>query len=291
MTAALVAALLSGARLVIVDDPLPARMAELSATHHATIVLAVAAVYPWLVRSNGCPAGAFADVRLFLSGACTLPSEVGRRFESKFGRPIHQTYGLTEAAPVVTASPIADVRPGTVGRPLDDVEVRIVDDELQVRGPGVMQGYLDDAGATAAAIDASGWLKTGDCARIDADGYVTILGRRKDLIIRAGSKIYPEELEETLREHPGVLDAAVIGVAHEAYEELPVAFVVPSEASKLDVDALREFCRERLAAFKVPRAIHIVAALPRNPNGKVLKRELRMLAVVGGPLPMSAPSS
>jgi long-chain acyl-CoA synthetase len=278
MTAGLVSAILTGARLVVVDHPLPARIAELATRHRATIVLAVSTVHAWLVRSPGSAPSAFPDVRLFLSGACKLPVDVARDFERKFGRPIHQTYGLTEAAPVVTAMPIGEVRHGTVGSALGGVEVRVMGDELEVRGPGIMRGYLDDLDATRAVIDADGWLRTGDCARIDNDGFVTILGRSKDLITRAGSKIYPEEIEEVLREYTGVDDAAVVGLPHAQHEEVPVAFVVARESAEIDRDGILAFCRERLALYKVPRSLHVIGALPRNPNGKVLKRELRSLA-------------
>jgi fatty-acyl-CoA synthase len=137
-----------------------------------------------------------------------------------------------------------------------------------------MQGYLDNPAATAASIDERGWLKTGDLARIDADGYVTILGRKKDLIIRGGEKLFPEEIEEVLLQHPMVAEAAVVGMPDPVYEELPVAFIAPTGEGALDLAAIEAHCRARMAPFKVPRIFRAIAALPRNPNGKLLRRAL-----------------
>jgi acyl-CoA synthetase (AMP-forming)/AMP-acid ligase II len=187
-----------------------------------------------------------------------------------------QTYGLTEASPVVTANPPGDNRPGTIGPALPGIALRVVDDELHVRGPTVMIGYLDNPAATAACLDDEGWLSTGDLARIEATGHVTLLGRKKDLIVRGGEKIFPDELEEALRRHPDVADAAVVGLADPAYEEVPVAFIVPREpGAPLDIASLDTHCRRELALFKVPRRYLAIDVLPRNPNGKLLKRELR----------------
>ena len=177
---------------------------------------------------------------------------------------------------MVTANPLDDNRLGTIGPALPGVELRVVDGELLVQGATVMIGYLDNPSATAACLSEDGWLATGDLARIDAAGYVTLLGRRKDLIVRGGEKIFPEELEEALRRHPDVADAAVVGLADPAFGEVPVAFIVArTPGAPLEVAALDAHCRRELALFKVPRRYLAIDMLPRNPNGKLLKRELR----------------
>ena len=277
LTACLLTAVDRGAAVILPPDVQPARLAALSARHGATIFLATASLYPYLVR-GAAPAESFRGVRHFLSGAATLHEATAAGFRERFGRDIVQTYGLTEASPVVTANPPHDNRTGTVGPALPGVELRVVDGELLVRGATVMLGYLDNPSATTACLGEDGWLATGDLARIDAAGYVTLLGRKKDLILRGGEKIFPEEVEEALRRHPDVADVAVVGLADPAFEEVPAAFIVPREpGAALDIASLDAHCRRELAPFKVPRRYLAIAMLPRNPNGKVLKRELRDL--------------
>jgi long-chain acyl-CoA synthetase len=275
LTACLLAAIDRGASVVTAPDVQPARLAALAARHGATVFFATAALYPYLVR-GAAPAASFRTVRHFLSGAAPLADATARSFHARFGQDIVQTYGLTEASPVVTANPPSDNRPGTIGPALPGVALRVVDDELQIKGETVMIGYLGNAAATAACLGEDGWLSTGDLARIDAAGYVTLLGRKKDLIVRGGEKIFPDEVEEALRRHPDVADAAVVGLADPAFGEVPAAFVVPREAgAPLDLASLDAHCRRELAVFKIPRRYLAIDVLPRNPNGKLLKRELR----------------
>lgn len=287
ITACLLAALVTGARVALVDEPLPARVASLCARRGATVFLAAASFYQYLVRSEATSEADFPRVRHFIAGACSLPVEMAQRFQRKFNRPILQTYGLTEASPVVTANPPEQNRLGTVGTALPGAELRLIDErgdeipraegstgELCVRGEFIMKGYDKNPEATARCLDAAGWLRTGDLARIDDAGYVTLLGRSKDLIVRGGEKIYPEEIEETLHRHAGVAEAAVVGAPDPVFEEIPVAFVVPAREG-LDVAELRAHCRDQLAPYKIPRRFELVAELPRNPNGKILKRALR----------------
>jgi long-chain acyl-CoA synthetase len=275
LTACLLAAIDRGASVVTAPDVQPARLAALAARHGATVFFATAALYPYLVRGAAPPAS-FRTVRHFLSGAATLTLATARQFHARFGQDIVQTYGLTEASPVVTANPPSDNRLGTIGPALPGIALRVIDDELQIKGETVMIGYLDNPSATAACLGEDGWLATGDLARIDASGYVTLLGRKKDLIVRGGEKIFPDELEEALRRHPDVADAAVVGLADPAFGEVPVAFIVPGEAgAALDLGSLDAHCRRELAVFKIPRRYLAIDVLPRNPNGKLLKRELR----------------
>jgi long-chain acyl-CoA synthetase len=273
LTAWLVAAIDAGATVATVDEPFSGRVASIVAQRRATVFLAVGSYYRYL-DSISCSSSDFATVRLFLTGACALPRSVAHAFALRFGRTIHQTYGLTEASPVVTANPLDGNRIDTVG-PALGVELQVDEaGELFVRGDTIMAGYLDDPEATAACLSDDGWLRTGDLGRLDADGYLTILGRKKDLIVRGGEKIVPEEIEEALQEHPGVADAAVVGASDDRYEELPVAFVVLRDPS-LEPAALLIFLRERIARYKVPREVHVVDGLPRTSNGKLLRRVLR----------------
>ncbi len=275
LTACLLAAVDRGASVITPDDVQPARLAALASRHRATVFFATASLYPYLVR-GGAPAGSFRAVRCFLSGAAPLAEATALAFRARFGQDIIQTYGLTEASPVVTANPLDRNRLGTIGPALPGVMIRVVDGELLVRGPTVMIGYLDNPSATAACLSGDGWLATGDLARIDPDGHVTLLGRKKDLIVRGGEKIFPEEIEEALRRHPEVGDAAVVGLPDPAFGEVPAAFIVPrSPGAPLDVAGLDAHCRRELALFKVPRRYLAIDMLPRNPNGKLLKRELR----------------
>ena len=202
---------------------------------------------------------------------------------------LHNTYGLTETSSPATCLADADAldRVSSVGRPVPVAACRTVDPEsgrecdagevgeLWIRGPMVVAGYWADPAATAAAIVEDGWLRTGDLAAIDGQGYVTIKDRLKDMINRGGEKVYCVEVEETLYAHPGVLEAAVVGVPDAVYGEAVKACVVPRPGAALDPDAVREWVRARLARFKAPERVEVLEALPRNPNGKVVKGLLR----------------
>jgi acyl-CoA synthetase (AMP-forming)/AMP-acid ligase II len=175
---------------------------------------------------------------------------------------------------------------GSIGRAVQNVSVRVVDaagndvppdqdGEIWVRGPNVMKGYYQRPDDTRAVITPDGWFRTGDGGRIDADGFVTITGRIKDLIIVGGENVYPREIEAVLETDPGVAEAAVVGMPDASRGEVPVAFVIPAEGAALDETALRTLARNQLAGYKVPKQIRIVNELPRSPIGKVLKRKLR----------------
>jgi len=224
------------------------------------------------------------SVRFPISGGEPLPIATAQAFEKRFGVPIFEGYGQTEAAPVVTLNVPGSNRLGTIGRALPGVEVAIWDEqnnvlgpevvgELMVRGGNVMAGYHNLAEETAKTVTNS-WLHTGDLGKIDSEGYITITGRKKDLIISAGENIYPREIEELLATHPKVKECAVIGVKDEVRGEVPKAFVIPREGETVEEKELRSFCREHLAGYKVPKIIDIVQDLPRTPTGKILKRAL-----------------
>jgi long-chain acyl-CoA synthetase len=227
--------------------------------------------------------------RLCISGAAPLPGQVLKDFEEKFKIPLIEGYGLSEASPVVTKNPIHGVRKaGSIGLPIPHVEVTVQDDngktlgpaevgEICVRGGNVMMGYWKNPEATAEAMR-NGWLLTGDIGYRDADGYFYITDRKKDMLLVNGNNVYPREIEEVLYQFPGVKEAAVIGIPDARRGEQPVAYVAPGDGVTLDEKALLEFLRPKLAAYKVPRRIMILSALPRNATGKILKTSLREMS-------------
>jgi len=229
------------------------------------------------------------SMRIWGSGAAPLPLEIVEPFENKFGGVLLEGYGLTEASPVVSANRLSVGRKlGSVGQPIPGVEVKIFDDddrelplgglgEVCVRGRNVMVGYYGLAEETARTLR-HGWLHTGDVGRLDADGFLYIVERKKDLIIRGGFNIYPREVEEVLYANPKVAEAAVIGVRDPLMGEEVLAFVVLRGGTQATADELIAFCHERLAKHKCPRHVRFVESLPKNPVGKILRKELRLLA-------------
>jgi acyl-CoA synthetase (AMP-forming)/AMP-acid ligase II len=225
-------------------------------------------------------------VRMVVSGAAPLPAEVGRQAAAKIpGAIVFQAYGMTEASPVTNLNPLDAPREGTVGPPVADTIEKVVSletgeeipdgevGELLVYGPQVMQGYWNNPEATAETITPDGWLRTGDISSIDADGYVRIHDRKKEMIKYKGYQVAPAELESILMEHPGVRDAAVIPKADDEAGEVPKAFVVAREAG-LDLASVQAFVAERVAPYKKIRYIEEVDAIPKNPSGKILRRQL-----------------
>jgi acyl-CoA synthetase (AMP-forming)/AMP-acid ligase II len=200
---------------------------------------------------------------------------------------VSNSYGMTEAGPAYIVMPQEEVtkRIGSVGKPIPPMEIRIVDDagaecatgqvgELMTRMPGVQREYYRDAEATAQTWTADGWLRSGDLGYVDDDGFLYLVGRKKELIIRGGHNIYPTDIEAVLHEHPAVREAAVVGVPHPVLGEDVAAFVVPRPGEAADASELQAFCAHRLADYKRPRQVHFVAELPRNATGKVLKHQL-----------------
>jgi long-chain acyl-CoA synthetase len=239
-------------------------------------------------------ARALPPIRIAHVGGAAVPIEVVRDFERTFGGAVFEGYGLTEVSGIATTYvPGQPRRPGSVGMPLGATELRVVSlrgeplaagqpGEVQFRGPSVIGGYWEDPEATAEAIDPDGWLSTGDIGRIDADGYLFLVDRKKELIIRGGYNVFPREVEEALYAHPGVLEAAVVGIPDPALGEEVAALVVPRPGVVLDPDELREFTRERVATYKYPRRVVVVDALPKGPTGKILKREIDRGALLSG---------
>jgi long-chain acyl-CoA synthetase len=225
-------------------------------------------------------------LRICASGGASLPVEVLRGFEEKFQVAILEGYGLSETSPVVTFNhPHKERKPGSVGTAVWGVEVRVVNEndedvatgepgEVIVRGHCVMKGYLNKPEETAEAFR-GGWFHTGDIAQFDEDGYLYIVDRVKDMIIRGGFNVYPRELEEVLVTHPDVSLAAVIGVPDDQYGEEIKAFVVPTPEHQIDTDGLIEWSKKHLAAYKYPRYVEVRDTLPMNATGKILKKDLR----------------
>jgi long-chain acyl-CoA synthetase len=231
-------------------------------------------------------------IRVCVSGSAPLARETLGDFERNFRIPLLEGYGLTEAAPVVAVNPLSGARPpGSVGRPLPGVEVKIVDAEARevktgeageiiLRGANVMKGYYRLPGQTAAALR-NGWLFTGDIGKVDEEGYLYLLDRLKDLILVKGLNVYPREVEEVLRRHPGIAEASVVGRGDPHKGEIPVAVCAAREGATLDPLQVIRFCREHLAPYKVPHQVIILPDLPRTATGKILKREVRRLLEEG----------
>ena len=277
--------LAAGAAVVLLDRFDPVTTLGTLRAERCTIVAGAPPMWSAWAALPDAPPDAFASVRLATSGASPLPEAVARTFQARFGLALSEGYGLTEASPVVTSS-VGRARPGSIGRPLPGVEVRLVDadgddallgdsGEIWVRGPNVFAGYWEDAAATAAALTADGWLRTGDIAVADDDGDLTIVDRSKDLIIVSGFNVYPAEVEEVLLEHPAIGSAAVVGQDDAASGETVHAFVVPEAGSAVVEAEVIAFCAARLAGYKCPTAVTVVDAIPTGLAGKVLRRELR----------------
>jgi long-chain acyl-CoA synthetase len=250
-----------------------------------TFFSAVPAIYSRLVSRAG-PQPDTRTLRFVICGAAPMPRELISEFEQRFGIPLVEGYGLSECTVCCTANPVQGLRKaGTVGLALPGTEVRVVDEkdqplpvgeagEVVVRGPSIMRGYLRRPDESAQTLR-GGWLHTGDVGRFDEDGYLTLVDRFKDLIIRGGENISPKEIENVLYTHPAVLEAAVVGRPHPVLGEEPVAFVALRPGCDVAADDLAEHSRASLARYKVPRAVFIDEALPKNAVGKISKPDLR----------------
>jgi long-chain acyl-CoA synthetase len=238
-------------------------------------------------RQSGADVGAIArELKICVSGGAPMPLAVLEDFEKTFGVRVLEGYGLSETSPVACFNQVQrPSKPGTVGLPIFGCDVRVVDDhdqpvasgergEIVIRGHNVMKGYYRRPAETAEALK-GGWFHTGDIGIIDADGYVSIVDRKKDMILRGGMNVFPREIEELLMTHPSVALAAVIGVPDDRLGEEIKAFVVLKPGAALEADDLIAWSKEQLAAYKYPRTVEMRDSLPVGPTGKVFKRALR----------------
>lgn len=254
-------------------------------TYESTILIAVPTIFNRLAEMAAHRPPRRSSLRFCVSGGASLPVEVLRRFEKAFNVTIYEGYGLTECSPVCVENPYGRLtKPGSIGVPIPGFKARIVDDkdedvsvgevgELIVQGPGVMKGYLNQEKATEETLR-GGWLHTGDLARQDHEGYIYIVDRKKEMIIRGGYNVYPRELEEILYSHPAILECAVVGVPHHDLGEEVAAVVMLREGHQVSPDAIKMWVKERVAPYKYPRIVRIVDELPKTTTGKILKRAI-----------------
>lgn len=254
--------------------------------HKASLMFGTPSMYGAILRLKDIKPDDFKPMYAMLSGGEPLPPTLREGWRQKLGVPLYEGYGLTETSPVVSLNTPQVHKPGSVGKPLPGVHFKITDDEgkalaqgeigeVWIKGPMVMKGYHNLPDDTSQVLTADGYFKTGDLGKLDEDGFLFITGRKKDMIIVAGEKAYPREIEDVLARHPAVAEAAVVGKKDPGRGEVVVAFVVAREGQTIKPDDLREFSRAQgLAQWKVPREIMVVPEFPRSPTGKVLKREL-----------------
>jgi long-chain acyl-CoA synthetase len=288
MTVGMLLPLLVGGSMLLIKSVHPPKnvIAEII-QRRATILPAVPQFFRALAHAEAPPDF---PLRLCISGGAPLPAEILKEFTERMPVPLIEGYGLSEASPVVALNPIAGPwKPGSIGLPVSGVEVTVQTDdgrmlgagetgEICVRGANVMQGYWNQPEETSRAMR-DGWLLTGDIGHRDAEGYFFITDRKKDMLLVNGINVYPREIEEILYQFPGVKEAAVIGVPDARRGEQPVAFVSAKDGVTLEAKPIQQFVRERLADYKVPKHVTVLAALPRNATGKILKTELRKLPV------------
>jgi acyl-CoA synthetase (AMP-forming)/AMP-acid ligase II len=282
LTSVLLGTLYAGACLRLEARFTPRAMLDAIRGGALTIVQGVPAMYARLLELcalDGVQAPLASTLRFAYAGGSPLDPLLKREVESLLGVPLHNGYGLTEAAPTVSQTRLDAPRADTsVGQAIPGVEVRVdaPDGQLFVRGPNVMQGYYRDPAGTAAVLSQDGWLDTGDLARQDPDGALFIQGRSRELIIRSGFKVYPLEVETVLNAHPAVTQSAVVGRVQEDGNEEVVAFVQAAAGSVLSADALNDWAAARLAPYKRPARIVFMEALPAAASGKVLKHRLKL---------------
>jgi long-chain acyl-CoA synthetase len=283
-TCGLNASVAAGATLTLLPRFEPTAALTVLARDRVTVFEGVPTMFGALVNHPHRDQFDVSALRVCASGGAAMPVEVMSEFELAFGCVVLEGYGLSETSPAVTFNLVGARKPGSIGTPVSGVEVRIVDDrgeevatgelgEIVIRGHNVMKGYWGRPDATAEAIR-DGWFHSGDIGRVDEDGFFFIVDRKKDLVIRGGYNVYPREIEEVLYEHTAVAEAAVIGMPHPDLGEEVAAVVALKPGAAVSPDDLRTYVKERVAAYKYPRVVQVVAALPKGATGKILKREI-----------------
>ena len=286
LTCGLNATIASGGTLTLLPRFDAGKALEIIGRDPVTIFEGVPTMYAAMLHHQGHASADTSSLRTCISGGAALPIEIMRGFEQMFGCMILEAYGLSETSPLASFNhPDRERKPGSIGTPVEGVEMRGVDGDgkelptgqtggLAIRGHNVMKGYWGKPEATAEAIP-DGWFRTGDLATMDDDGYFFIVGRQKDLIIRGGYNVYPREIEDALHEHQAVAEVAVIGIPHTELGEEVGAAVVLKPGTTATPAELRAFARERVAAYKYPRHVWLLRALPKGPTGKILHREVQ----------------
>lgn len=273
----------SGARITILDAFNPKETVVAIQRYQVSVIYAVPPICNILTRI--APTEALQNVHTFVVGGAALPAKIAEDFYEKFKLNILEGYGLSEASPVVAVNSKAKHRQGSIGCPLPEVEVKIMSEagdalprgkvgELMVRGDNVMKGYYHLPEETKQALEADGWLHTGDVAYQDDDDFLFIVDRLKDMIISKGENVYPREVEELLYAYPGIVEAAVIGKTDRLRGQFVAAYLVTADNKTVDKKSLKEYLQQNLAIYKVPREINIVDHLPKSQTGKILKRLL-----------------
>jgi long-chain acyl-CoA synthetase len=284
-TAAMNAGLMAGARLSLLARFDPVKALAMMERDRVSVFLGVPTMYNAMLAVPAAERPDTSSLRVCIAGGASLPVEILRAFEQQFDVTILEGYGLSETSPVASFNhPDRERKPGSIGTPIRDVQMRVVDEddnelpagevgEIVIKGPNVMKGYWQRPDATAEAMR-GGWFHSGDLAKEDEDGYFFIVDRKKDLIIRGGYNVYPREVEEVLYEHPAVAEAAVVAMPHDELGEEVGAAVALKDGAEATPEELQAFVKERVAAYKYPRHVWLVPELPKGPTGKILKREI-----------------
>ena len=279
-------ALYVGAHTVLIPNPRDLKsVVSAFKTYRPRLFFGLNTLFVALTNDSDFQALDFSELKVTLSGGMALTGDAAKAWQALTHCPVSEGYGLTETSPVATGNPGGAQQLGTIGVPVPRTEVRVVDadnqplgfdepGELCIRGPQVMQGYWQRPDATAEAIDTEGWFFTGDVAVIQPDGYLRIVDRKKDMIVVSGFNVYPNELEDVVSKHPGVLECAAVGVADAKSGEVIKMFVIRKDQTLTEA-ALKDFCRGQLTGYKVPKHIEFRDELPKTNVGKILRRELR----------------
>jgi long-chain acyl-CoA synthetase len=281
LTSGLTATVRVGACLTLLPRFDAQKALDMIARDQVTTFLGVPTMYAAMLHHPGADAADASSLDLCVSGGAAMPVEVLRGFEAQFGCKVLEGYGLSESTAIASFNrPDRERKPGSIGIPVPDTEMRLAEEEdgigeILVKGPTVMKGYWNRPDATAETLQ-DGWLRTGDMARIDDEGYYFIVDRKKELVIRGGFNVYPREIEEVLYEHHAVREAAVLGVPDESLGEEIAAAVVLRDGESATPEELRDYVKGRVAAYKYPRHVWLADELPKGPTGKVLKRAIQV---------------
>jgi long-chain acyl-CoA synthetase len=277
------ATITAGGMMTLIPRFDPRTALEIIERDRVNVFQGVPTMYAAMLNLPDAGAHDTSSLDICVSGGASMPVEILRGFEEKFGCKVLEGYGLSETSPVASFNhPDRERKPGSIGTPVEGVEMKLADEEngvgeIAIRGHNVMKGYWNRPDATA-EVTRDGWFLTGDMAQIDEDGYFFIVDRKKDMIIRGGYNVYPREIEEVLYEHPAVREAAVVGVPHDELGEEVGAAVALKDGAEAGADELQAFVKERVAAYKYPRRVWFVDELPKGPTGKILKREIEVPA-------------